>query len=251
MQQTSQSLKNPQTKAWSFVWRPLFLVLFSIAIFSFDKHYELKLYEYGIFPRTAEGLIGLITAPFIHGDAEHLRNNMLPLMVLLSGLYYFYPRKASPVVLISWLGSGLMVWLFARESFHIGASGLIYALAAFIFFSGILRNQMNLLALSLLVVFLYGSMVWGLVPMENGVSYEAHLAGGIWGFLLAYYFRTSPPRDLPKTMTIEDVSDDLSEQIERFGSEYWEQRNTAEGKAPMRVNYHIKKTGDEQQEHEH
>lgn len=247
MSEKQEATNKDENFSWSFVWRPLFLVLFITAIYTFDNHYQLKLYEYGIFPRSLEGLIGLVTAPFIHGDAEHLRNNMLPLLVLLSGLYYFYPRKASPVVLISWLGSGLMVWFFARESFHIGASGLIYALAAFIFFSGILRGQVNLLALSLLVVFLYGSMVWGLVPMENGVSYEAHLAGGIWGLLLAFYFRTSPPRDLPKTMTIEDVNDDLSEQIERFGPDYWEQRNTAEGNAPMYVNYHLKKNSNEKQ----
>ena len=110
------------------------------------------------------------------------------------GLFYFYGRIAPQVVIISWIATGLGVWIIGRESYHIGASSLIYAWAGFIFLSGVLRKQGNLLALSLLVVFLYGGLIWGLFPIKENVSWEAHLAGGISGFLLALYYRKEGPR---------------------------------------------------------
>lgn len=178
----------------SFFLKPFYFILLIWFIFWADMRFTLDLYQFGILPRHFSGLVGVISAPLLHGSLMHLSNNTLPILALGTGLFYFYPRIASPVVLLAWLSSGLTVWIIGRESYHIGASGLIYALAGFIFLSGILRRQSNLLALSLLVVFLYGSLVWGILPIEEGVSWEAHLAGASCGFALAIYYRRVGPR---------------------------------------------------------
>lgn len=208
-----------------------------------DTYFDLELHEFGLYPRRGEGLIGVITAPLLHGDWDHLRNNSISLFALGSGLLFFYPRKAWPVIITTWIFSGIGVWLWGRESFHIGASGLIYGLAAFLFISGLLRAHPNLLALSLLVVFLYGSMIWGLVPADPQVSYEAHLSGAIMGALLAVYFRNSPPRHFPRPFSYEDIDDDLSAEIERYGPDYWEQ-DTDDQNAKLKVNYHYREKED-------
>lgn len=227
---------NLWQEAKQYLLWPVILLSIMIALFFLDQGLGLNLYEFGVYPQKPEGLMGLISAPFIHGDWEHLLNNSLAFMVLSAGLFYFYPRKAIPVLVISWIFSGLAIWIWGRSSFHIGASGLIYALAAFIFISGLLRAHPNLLALSMLVVFLYGSLVWGLVPIEPGISHEAHISGALIGVILAVYFRNSPPRNFPKPFSYEDINDDLSEQIEKFGPDYWQQ--DYQGKeSGFRVNY--------------
>ena len=218
---------------------PISLSVLMIAIFGLDSRLNLGLYQFGVYPLRGEGLIGLFSAPLIHGSFEHLRNNVISFTILTGAILYFYPRKALPLLVISWLFSGLAIWLWGRPSYHIGASGLIYALAAFIFISGLLRAHPNLLALSLLVVFLYGSMVWGLVPVEPGVSHEAHISGALIGVLLAVYFRNSPPKDFPKPFGIEDISDDLSEQIERYGPDYWQEDNDSQ-QTGIKINYQYK-----------
>lgn len=178
----------------SFVLRPFLFVVLIWFVFWLDHRFMLDLYRFGILPRHFDGLIGVVTSPLLHGSLTHLTNNTLPVLALGMGLFYFYPRIAVSVIIITWLSSGLGVWLIGRESYHIGASSLIYALAAFIFLSGVLRRQGNLLALSLLVVFLYGGLVWGVFPVKENVSWEAHLAGGISGFVLAVFYRNEGPR---------------------------------------------------------
>jgi len=219
---------------------PLALIALMVLISVLNWNLGLRLHEFGVLPRHNEGLLGLITAPLIHGDWDHLRNNSISLFVLSAGLLFFYPRKALPVLIVAWVLSGLGVWLWGRESYHIGASGLIYALAAFIFISGLLRAHPNLLALSMLVVFLYGSFIWGMVPADPQISYEAHISGAAVGLLLGVYFRNSPPRDFPKPFSYEDIDDDLSEQIERFGADYWKQ-DTDNQDAGLKVHYHYRK----------
>lgn len=177
-----------------FVIRPFLFVLLIWLVFWLDQRFMLDLYHYGIFPRHFDGLWGIVASPLLHGSLTHISNNTLPVLALGMGLFFFYPRIASTVVILSWLLSGIAVWIIGRESYHIGASGLIYALAGFIFLSGVLRRQGNLLALSLLVVFLYGGLIWGLFPIRENVSWEAHLAGGLSGFALALYFRKVGPR---------------------------------------------------------
>ncbi len=166
----------------------LFICLLWV-MFYIDMNSSFKFYKLGVFPQTFFGLIGIVFSPLVHGSLSHLASNSLPLLVLGTALFYFYPKKAGSVVLYSWLGSGILVWLFARPSFHIGASGLVYALVAFIMLSGILRKQTPLLAISFLVIFLYGSLIWGVFPFENGISHEAHLSGAFVGFTLAFVYR--------------------------------------------------------------
>jgi membrane associated rhomboid family serine protease len=149
----------------------------------------LHLNHWGIQPRQLSGLVGILAAPLLHGSWGHLLSNSLPLLVLSTGLLYLYPSAALRVFTIVYLVTGLIVWLAARSSFHIGASGLVYGLAVYIFTAGLLRRDKRAIAASLLVYFLYGTLVWGVFPIQVGVSWETHLAAAIIGLILAFYFR--------------------------------------------------------------
>ncbi len=146
-------------------------------------------YEFGLYPRRLSGLIGIITSPLIHAGYTHLISNTLPVFLLSAGLIYFYPETAYKVIALIYLFTGLLVWLFARSVYHIGASGLIYGFAAFLFFSGIFKRDNRSIGLSLLVTFLYGGMVWGILPGQPGISWESHFFGGITGIVCAFIFR--------------------------------------------------------------
>lgn len=172
---------------------------------------EIKL---GVFPRTLEGLLGIITAPFIHGDWKHLFNNALPLIVLGTSLRFFYKEISKEVFFWSWLMSGLWLWSIGRPSFHIGASGLVYALASFLFFSGLIRKHTRLMAVSLVVVFLYGSLIWGIFPIKTHISWEGHLSGGIAGVLLAWWFREQGPPTQKYQYEIEEELEEKAVKIE-------------------------------------
>lgn len=148
----------------------------------------------GLKPRTAEGLLGILTYPLLHADWKHLTDNSVTAFVLLLGTFSFYGRIGWHVIGWSWIMSGLWIWIAARNGNHIGFSGIIYALAAFIFFSGVFRRHFRLMALSLIVVFLYGSMIWGVLPIQPGISWEGHLFGAIAGIILAYYYRGTGPQ---------------------------------------------------------
>jgi membrane associated rhomboid family serine protease len=154
----------------------------------------IRLISLGIIPRTISGIPGILFSPFIHGNYEHLLSNTLPLLVVGSGLIYFYKDIAWRVLLMIWLFTGFWVWLAARNSAHIGASGLIYGFVCFLFLSGILRKDTRLLAVSFLVTFLYGSMVWGILPVDQSISWESHLFGSIAGIFCAIYFRHMGPQ---------------------------------------------------------
>ncbi len=146
-------------------------------------------YYFGLYPRTFSGLIGIITSPLIHAGYPHLLSNTLPVFLLSAGIIYFYPETAFKVIGIIYVFTGMLVWLFARSVFHIGASGLIYGFAAFLFFSGIFKRDNRSIGLSLLVTFLYGGMVWGILPGQPGISWESHFFGGITGIVCAFIFR--------------------------------------------------------------
>ena len=148
---------------------------------NFNKH--------GIYPRNLSGLKGVFTSPFIHSDTSHLFNNSVPLFVLSASLFYFYRKVAVKVLIIGGLLTGLFTWVIARPSYHIGASGIVYLLFSFVFFSGIIRKHYRLVALSLIVIFLYGSMIWYVLPIKDGMSWEGHLSGFLVGFFYAIYFR--------------------------------------------------------------
>jgi len=168
----------------------------------------LDLFYYGIYPRRVYGLFGIIASPFIHANFSHLLNNTVPFFFLLTAIYYFYQKVAWRVLLVSYLFTGTLVWIFARSSYHIGASGLIYSFAAFLFTSGIIRKNINLMAISLLVIFLYGSLVWGIFPYRPDMSFESHLIGLIIGVGLAILYRHEGPGP---TRFISDMEEDDEE----------------------------------------
>lgn len=149
-------------------------------------------HQLGILPRSIPGLKGIIFAPFLHGNLMHLVSNSLPIFILTLTLFIFYPRLGIAVWLLIAVLSGALVWLFARgNAVHIGASGVIYGLASFLIASGIFRRNIKALLIAIVIFFLYGGIIWGVMPTMPGVSWEAHLAGFLVGILLAYIFRNT------------------------------------------------------------
>lgn len=183
---------------------PLFFILILWLIKIVDVSEHLNLYYFGNFPRDAKGLWGILLSPLIHADFNHLISNSIPLFVLGTGIIFFYRNLAYKVFALVWILSGICVWLGARDSYHIGASGLIYGIAAFLFLSGIIRKDFRLAAISLLVVFLYGSLVWGVLPIFPEISWEYHLFGGISGFIAAIIYRKQGPERIVWSWEIEE-----------------------------------------------
>lgn len=168
----------------------MWLVKISEILFNID------LTNLGIFPLSFKGLPGILFSPFIHADFGHLFNNSLPLFFLGTALFYFYSEIAIKVSILTYFLTGILVWLAGRDAWHIGASGLIYGLASFLFFSGIIRKYFRLVALSLLIVFLYGSMVWGIFPgTYRDISWESHMLGFISGIILSVAYRKEGPQE--------------------------------------------------------
>lgn len=185
----------------------LYPVIFIVVIWVVklvETLFHLSFYTYGIYPLSPAGLKGILFSPFIHGDFKHLISNTLPLLILGTALFYFYRVVAFRVLIFSWLVTGVWVWAMARPSFHIGASGVIYSLAAFMFASGVIRKHPRLMAISLLVVFIYGGMVWGILPLKEHVSWESHLMGMLCGFLLAWFFREYGPQRAKYSWELEE-----------------------------------------------
>jgi membrane associated rhomboid family serine protease len=174
---------------------PGMFIIFMWLVKIIEVLFEIDLSGFGIFPQTAKGLPGIIFSPFIHADFNHLFSNSLPLFFLSVALFYFYSEVALRVFIWTFFLTGLLVWIAGREAWHIGASGLVYGLASFLFFSGIIRRYFRLIALSLLVVFLYGSMVWGIFPgIYKNVSWESHMLGFFSGVVLAVGYRKEGPQ---------------------------------------------------------
>lgn len=167
---------------------PLFFLITIWIIKIIEFILDISFAKYGIYPLKLSGLIGIITAPLIHGDFAHLISNSSSFFVLSIGLFYFYRKYAYRIFVMIYILEGIILWLTGRPSYHIGASGLVYGLAFFLFFSGILSKQKSLIAISLLVAFLYGSMIWGIFPTQSHISWESHLIGGLLGVLFAAFY---------------------------------------------------------------
>jgi MYXO-CTERM domain-containing protein len=149
---------------------------------------------FGVKPRTVAGLAGLLSAPLVHSGFDHLIANTLPLAVLGVAMLHLYPRS-SPIVLPAiWIGPGIVVWLFARGGIHVGASGLVYGLVAYVFAAGLIRRDRRAIAASMVVAFMYGASVWGVLPIQRDHSWETHLAAALIGLVLAVLLRR---RDIP------------------------------------------------------
>ncbi|MCG8410808.1 MAG: rhomboid family intramembrane serine protease [Bacteroidales bacterium] len=202
-----------------FIHSLLFPGFFLIVIWTIkltEKVLYVNFSNLGIYPLKLKGLLGILTAPLIHADFEHLITNSIPVLLLSTGIFYFYKRIAYKVFFLSYFITNIWIWLGARYAYHIGASGLIYSFASFLFFSGILRKNIKLIAVSLLVVFLYGSMIWGLLPIQPQISWESHLMGAISGLVLAVYFKNHMPEKTIYSWELDDDDDDES------GKKYWE-----------------------------
>ena len=154
-----------------------------------DWGLELELTRFGVRPRSLPGLPGVLVAPLLHGDFSHLISNSLPLLVLGTGMLYLYPHSSLKVIPAVYLGPGLAVWLFGRPPLHIGASGLVYGLAIYILISGIIRRDTRAVSAAMLVFFLYGTLLLGLLPNHSSISWETHLIAALIGLVLALLFR--------------------------------------------------------------
>ena len=175
----------------SVIALPLFFVVFLWFIYWLEIRFDFDFVENGIYPRTFSGLQGIIFSPFIHANIKHLYNNSIPLLILLSALQYFYTKQSLAVISYGIVLSGFITWVIGRDSYHIGASSLIYVLVSFIFFKGIQTKYYRLVALSLAVVLVYGGMVWYIFPkVDDKISWEGHLAGLITGFALSLFYKT-------------------------------------------------------------
>ncbi len=162
----------------------------------FNWSLDLELQRFGVRPREWRGLVGVLVAPLLHGNFMHLIANSVPLLVLGTVMLHLYPGAALRVLVAVYLGPGIAVWLLGKDGVHIGASGIAYGLVSYILVAGLIRRDRRAIAASLLVCFIYGSLVWGVLPIEPGVSWETHLAGALIGIVCAYLFRNLdiPPR---------------------------------------------------------
>ncbi|MFY9242709.1 MAG: rhomboid family intramembrane serine protease [Polaribacter sp.] len=168
---------------------PILFVIVIWLIYWIEIQFGLNFNKFGVYPRTLIGFRGVFFTHFIHSNTNHLFNNSIPLFVLLCSLFYFYRVIAYKVLFMGGFLTAFLTWIIARESYHIGASGIVYLLFSFVFFSGIIRKHYRLVALSLIIIFLYGSMIWYVLPIKEGMSWEGHLSGFLVGLLLALIYR--------------------------------------------------------------
>jgi len=167
----------------------LYVLALLWAITALDQLFSLHLTRFGLYPRSLSGLAGILFAPVLHSGWEHLISNSLPLLIGLSSILYIYPQAGKRALPIIYFVSSALAWVFARPSYHIGASGFIFGVLAFIFISGLLRRDLRSIAVSMMIWFLYASMIWGILPIREGSSWEMHLSGAITGVLLAFKYR--------------------------------------------------------------
>jgi len=194
-----QQLRIEQKKILYSTVFPLFLLLLMFLVHLVQVMEDTRWFFLGVKPQSLEGLPGILLSPFIHADWGHLGANAGPFLVLTSILFYVYRDIALKVFIWIYLLAGVWLWFGARDAWHVGASGLVYGMAAFLFVSGIIRNYVPLIALSMMVVFLYGGLFWGIFPVEWLVEYswEAHLWGALAGVVVAFVFRKEGPRKPP------------------------------------------------------
>ncbi len=185
-------------------------IVWIVFVVGYAHLFGCELSTLGILPREGRGLIGIIFSPLLHTSFSHLMSNTLPLLVLVWFLFYFYSKISFQALAYLWILSGLFTWIIGRSSYHLGASGLVFALLFFLFFSGLVRKYIPLVAVSLVVAFIYGSTVWSIFPItewvDSSISWEGHLSGAIAGIILAIVFRNEGPQK-PVKVWAEELDD--------------------------------------------
>jgi len=228
---------------------PLGFVLLIWIVYWFEIKFNTNFSSYGIYPQKIEGLKGILFSTFIHSGTKHLFNNSIPLLLLSMALFYFYREISKPVILYGILITGILTWIIGRPSYHIGASGLVYVLASFLFFKGIFSRYYRLVALSLSVVFVYGSLVWGVFPGKVGMSWEGHLSGFIVGVFLALIYRTkivTKPKYDWEREDYEEENDEFMQLFDEHGNFIPDMReNEKSSQEDVQIIYHFKKNSDE------
>jgi membrane associated rhomboid family serine protease len=196
------------------------VLLWLVFIVDYAGLFGENLQRLGILPGVVDGLVGIIFSPFIHSSFSHLLSNTLPALILIWFLFYFYSKIAFGTFACLWLSSGFFTWLIGRGSYHVGASGLVFALLFFLFFSGIFRKYIPLVAVSLVVAFIYGSTVWSIFPItemvDPSISWEGHLSGAISGLIFALIFRGQGPQKPEEVWDEEEEEEDLPVDVERW-----------------------------------
>ncbi len=191
------------------------------AITGFPPH------SWGILPRSTEGLQGIVFAPLLHGSWGHLFSNLPPLLALTFILFYFYRRVAWPAFLMIYLLTGTTVWALGRSVWHIGASGVVYGLVAFVFWSGIFRRNLKSIILALVVLMYYGSMFTGILPGQEGISWESHLLGALVGIFAAFWFKNDKEKDeTPQRYSWEEEPESLEEPPPYFDPDVFEKHKS-------------------------
>jgi membrane associated rhomboid family serine protease len=194
---------------------PLIFAGFMVLTFVFEKGMNFDFHYAGIYPRQIKSLGGIFGMLFVHSDWSHLSNNVISFLLLGVCLFYFYHEIALKVFGLSIILCGALLWIIGRENWHIGASGLVYAIAFFLFFSGIIRKHVPLIAISLVITFVYGSMIWHLFPWQanDPISWEGHLSGGITGLVLSIAYRKYGPQkpELDDEDDMENLDEDTEE----------------------------------------
>ena len=202
---------SPEIKQiYSAIFIPMIIGVLMTLSFILEKGMNWDFHTAGVYPRHIEDIWGIFTIIFVHSGWSHLINNLISFEILGSLLYLFYSQIASKVLLISYIVSGILLWIIGRESWHIGASGLVYSIAFFLFFSGIIRKHVPLIAVSLVVAFVYGSMIWHIFPwqIQDPISWEGHLSGGMVGLILSIWLRNEGSQR-PVKVWEENENDDL------------------------------------------
>ena len=207
-------MKRKKTKnLFKILFVPMMFLLIMWTTHLFQFVFNISFIKLGVLPKTYIGLKGVVFSPFIHKDWSHLINNSYPILILGTLLFYSYKKIAYRIFFLLFIFSGVLLWMIGRQSFHIGASGIIYSLASFLFFSGIIRKNPPLTAISLVVLFLYGSMIWGLFPINKFSSWEGHLSGFITGLVISILFREDGPKRKKYQWEIDEENELLSNDV--------------------------------------
>ena len=185
--------KSEKKEILSILALPFMFLLIMWLVKLIELQFDLSFIKFGVSPQSLKGLKGVFFSPFIHKNLTHLFNNSYPILILGGLLFSVYQKIALQIFVWLFFISGFWLWIIGRPSFHIGASGIIYALASFLFISGIIRKNPRLAAVSLVIIFLYGSMIWGILPTKESISWEGHLSGFAAGILVAIFYRNEGP----------------------------------------------------------